>query len=278
MKSRMIWLMLAVTLTALLCCVSAFAVEIVASGTCGANGDSLTWTLDDEGTLMVNGIGKMADYNYSSILAPWYSKRLKIKCVNLSNSVTSIGNCAFYKCVNLTNIIIPDSVTSIGFMAFSSCDNLTSINISSTVSNIGNSAFSNCTKLNNISISNNNEYYSSVDGVLFNKTITELICYPAGKTNTEYVIPSYVTCIRSSAFYNNSQLQTLIIPDSLTDLGDNTFSCCTSLTSINIPQSVTIIDDATFYFCSKLESILLPDKITSIGDSAFSGCSSLVSS
>ena len=99
--------------------VSAAAANVVDGGTRGSN---LTWTLDNEGTLTIDGTGEMYDYGYSSI--PWYFYRASIKSVVIGNGVTSISDYAFYDCSGLTSVAIPDSVTSIGHSAFFGCSNL----------------------------------------------------------------------------------------------------------------------------------------------------------
>ncbi|MGN0620725.1 MAG: leucine-rich repeat protein, partial [Porcipelethomonas sp.] len=156
------------------------------------------------------------------------------------------------RCTSLESITIGSGVTSIGSYAFSRCTSLESITIGSGVTSIGNYAFSRCTSLESISVSENNKYYCSVDGVLFNKNKSELIRYPIGNKKTEYSIPNSVIWI-----------------------GDWAFSDCESLESITIGNSVTIIRDATFYGCSGLVSITVPDSVISIGNEAFYGCSNL---
>ena len=155
--------------------------------------------------------------------------------ITIPNSVTSIGSHAFDSCNGLTSITIPDSVTSIGSNAFYNCSSLTSITIPNRVTSIGYCVFTNCESLASITVDNDNSIYSSVDGVLFNKTKTEIICYPAGKSSTSYNIPNDVT-----------------------NIGDNAFSGCTSFTSITIPNSVTHIGKGAFEYCTSLESITLP--------------------
>ena len=124
------------------------------SGTCGAEGDNLTWTLDTViGTLTISGTGKMANYNFSSS-APWYSYRNSIKTVVVANGVTSIGDFAFHECSSLTSITIPDSVKSIGYYAFDGCSSLTSITIPNSVKSIGIYAFYRCSILASITIPN----------------------------------------------------------------------------------------------------------------------------
>ena len=290
----------------------------IASGTCG---DNLYWLLDLEYNLIISGSGGMKDYSVGN--APWYNYRTQITSYTIGDSVTSIGEYAFYNCSNLTNITIPNSVTTIGEKAFYNCKSLTSItipdsvtsissftfygcssltsvNIGNGVTSIGEEAFYNCKSLTSITIPNsvttigekafyncksltsiivdeNNKNYSSLDGVLFNKDKTTLICYPAGKTNTSYTIPNSVTSIGNYAFRDCSSLTSITIPDSVTSIGNYAFHDCTRLTSITIPDSVTSISSFTFYGCSSLTSITIPDSVTSIGNYAFSSCISLTS-
>ena len=170
-----------------------------------------------------------------------------------------------------------NSVISIGYNAFEYCTSLTSVTIPDSVTSIGNSTFYNCTSLKSIEVSENNKNYVSVDGILFNKDKSELITYPAGKTDSEYVIPNSVTSIDSSAFENCTSLTSVTIPDSVTSIGGSAFFNCTSLASVTIGNSVTSIDSSEFKNCTSLTSVTIPNSVTSIGDSAFYNCTSLTS-
>ena len=167
-------------------------------------------------------------------------------------SVTSIDDWVFDECNDLLSIIIPDSVISVGFLAFNRCSNL-----------------------KNILVSDGNKFYSTIGGVLFDKKAETIICYPAGKTESEYTIPESVTSIDNSAFYDCNSLTSIVIPDSVSSIGDFAFSGCSNLTSIVIPNSVTSIGDNAFDYCSSLTTIVIPNSVTSIGDYSFGECSSL---
>ena len=204
--------------------------------------------------------------------------------ITIPNSVTTIASYAFYNCSSLTSITIPDSVTSIGQSAFRSCSSLTSITIPDSVTSIGQSAFRSCSSLESFTlpfvgntfngtsythfgyIFGTSSYYdngSYVPSSLKEVTITKATSIPAntfcGCSNIEkIVLPDSITSIGASAFLGCSSLTSIIIPDSVTSIGYEAFSCCSSLTSITIPDSVIMIGEDTFYGCSSIESVTLP--------------------
>ena len=195
----------------------------------------------------------------------------------IPDSVSSIGSNAFLYNNFLLHIEIPNGLTRIGDDAFGYCSNLTSIAIPYSVREIGTHAFSYCSSLTMILVENNNLSYCDMDGVLFNKAGTELICYPAAKTGTSYTIPDNVTQITSRAFEDCSSLTSIAIPESVTSIGTYAFSGCSGLTSITIPEGVKSIRDSVFRACSALTSITIPEGVTSIDYYAFTGCSALTS-
>ncbi|GHU93961.1 hypothetical protein FACS189479_06090 [Spirochaetia bacterium] len=196
--------------------------------------------------------------------------------VTIGDSVTSIDDSAFAACIGLTTVTIPDSVTSIGDSAFGTCRGLTSVTIPNSVTHIGDGAFNVCSNLSAIQVNVSNWTYTAIDGVLFNKSGTVLMAYPAGKGST-YTIPASVTSIGNRAFTGYSGLTTVTIPNSVTSIGNNAFTGCSGLTTVTIPDSVTSIGNSAFSSCSGLTSVTIGNSVTSIGNDAFKYCSGLAS-
>ena len=152
--------------------------------------------------------------------------------ITIPSSVTSIGLAAFQDCINLTDVTISNGVTSIYEVAFAGCTGLTSITIPSSVTSIIYDPFQRCTSLTSIKVADANTAYSSVNGVLFNKDITELVRYPEGKVSTAYAIPDSVTSIDSAAFNSCTGLTSLVLPDSVTSIDGSAFYDCMSLADV----------------------------------------------
>ena len=205
---------------------SASAADIVDSGECGAEGSNLTWTLDSEGTLTISGEGEMPEWKYSD--SPWYDNDSILK------------------------VIIGKGVKNIAKNAFNSCA-ITEVSISETVENIQIDALS-LYYLKNINVDENNKNYKSVDGILFDRSMSTLLNYPCQKEGSLYEIPNSVTAIGKEAFDNVLDLETVIIPNSVTNIGENAFSYC-GIKEVKIPASVTTIGDEAFMSSGRLENI-----------------------
>ena len=202
-------------------------------------------------------------------------------------TVTSIGEEAFYGCISLTSVTIPDSVTSIGGSAFYNCKSLTSVTIPGSVTSIDKDAFCFCRSLTSVTIPDSVtsigryafSYCESLTSVTIPDSVTSIGDYAfyGCKSLTSVAIPDSVTCIGNCAFWKCSSLASVTIPDSVTSIGDGAFEDCTSLISVTIPDSVTSISNYTFGSCTSLTSVTIPDSVTSIGEFAFRYCKSLTS-
>ena len=228
-----------------------------------------------------------------------------ISNVTLPNRVRNIEPRAFCGCSSLTGITIPNGVTAIGNEAFASCSKLLTVAIPDSVTSIGNDAFKPCKSLISITVGDNNEYYASDNGVLYDKKQKALLLYPSANNNNSYVIPDGVMTIGKMAFYSCKSLTDVTIPDSVTSIGNNALDNCKSLTSITvdennkyysskdgvlfnkdrtvlilyprsnnrksyiIPDSVTTIEEWAFESCNSLTGILIPDSVTSIELNSF---------
>ena len=198
---------------------------------------NLTWTLDDQGILTINGTGSMNALYYET--DAWHMYGDSVRSVSIQMGITNIGDFAFTGCSNLLSITLPDSITSIGQNAFYGCSSLENISIPDSITNIGKYAFYNCGSL------------------------------------TRITIPSGINRISDYAFSGCSNLTVINIPVSVTNIGEGVFVDCTSLTNITVPNGVTTIGNTAFAGCSNLVSIILPESITSIGNSAFTGCTNV---
>ena len=160
--------------------------------------------------------------------------------VTIPNSITSIGRYAFYNCGSLNLVTIGNSVTTIGDYAFFSCSSLTSITIPNSVTSIGYSSLGDCDNLKSIVVESGNTTYDSRDN-----------CNAIIETATNTLIQG---C-------NNS-----VIPNSVTSIGKSAFAFCESLTSVTIPESIRTIGDIAFSNCTGLTSIEIPNSVTTIGN------------
>ncbi len=213
-------------------------------------------------------------------------------------TVTSIGDDAFYGCASLTSVTIPAGVTSIGEAAFYNCTSLINVAIPAGITNIGPVPFGGDTSLTAITVDTGNSFFSSTNGILFDKSQATLIQCPGGLrgnytipgsvttiayeafyfcTNlTNVAIPASVTTIGQAAFYDCTSLINVAIDSGLTNIGSDAFEGCTSLSSVTIPGSVTSIGGYAFESCTSLTNVTIPAHVTSIGDDAFFDCTSLI--
>jgi len=231
-------------------------------------------------------------------------------------AVAVIGDWAFYA-TSVTNVLIPDSVTNIGDGAFFNCESLTNVTLGSGVTSVGDWAFGFCPTLASICCRGNAPSLGGADVFYGNEAA---IYYLAGATgwgfmfhghpaiprnapvpfdyatnsdgitlaitgyagsDSEVIIPSSINFLPVTSFGNNAfdsvNMTNIIIPNIVTNLGDSAFNNCVNLTGIVIPSRVKQTGNFTFDGCSRLANVTIPASVTKIGDGAFAGCSSLTS-
>ena len=246
----------------------------------------LAYAANEDGkTCTISGIGTCKDtkvvipetvegYTVTSIGEFAFSSCIELESVVIPDSVISIGDNAFSACIALESVVIPDSVTSIGEFAFSSCYSLTSVVIGNSVTSIGYAAFSYCTALRSVKIG---ESVQSISYYAFSNCAFETI-----------VIPDSVTQIYGGAFSVNENLKEISVspnnPNYCTVDGNLytkdkkylvQYLISSTAKSFVIPSTVTRIEAAAFRGCKALESIEIPDTVTYIGAYAFMDCENL---
>ncbi len=178
-----------------------------------------------------------------------------LKKIVLPSSVTSISTSAFALCTSLTDIEMPIGLEKIGYYAFDGCTSLKTVTLPSSVESIGEKPFRSCSLLETINISSGNAYYTSKDGVLYNKNCTKIIDYPSGKTDKEFTVLSSVTEVGNYSFYENENLITLNIPDSVKKIGEQAIRGSKKLQKVNIGAGVNSLGNTVFAACSELKEI-----------------------
>lgn len=268
--------------------------DIIASGECGAYGDNLIYEFYSDGVLVISGEGEMAEWFTNTV--PWreFKDNGKLTTVVIHEGVTSVSSKAFSycdsleyafipssmkyikgftKCSSLKSIKLPEGLETIGNQAFCSCDSLKTVTIPSTVQSIGIGAFEWCDSLTQIKVKSDNQYYTDINGILFNKDKTKLIQYLKTRTQTSYTIPSSVTTVGYDAFEECENLKSIILPEGLTTIENDAFSS-TGIKTIEIPKGVNTISRSAFN-SSYIETVVLPNNIVKIDEMAFRNCKKL---
>lgn len=260
----------------------------------------LWWGYFSDGTLVIDGEDvRMKDYNFNN--SPWYKYRDEISRIVVLDGIKYIGNCSFCGMYNVKEIYISKDVNEISDLVFLDCKSLKTINVDkenkvySSVNGIlfdkSQTMLLTCPEakknieipasvmkiednftynymLETIKVSEDNKYFSSKNGVLYNKTGTRLIRCPIGKKG-EYSIDNNTKKIETSAFEYCKELENIILSNKLKEIGASAFSGCKKLKRMVIPESVKNIESYAFKDCENLEEVVFEGKIEEIGYDVF---------
>lgn len=191
--------------------------------------------------------------------------------LSLPASLVDLGEGAFAGCALLTSVVIPDQVTSFGAGTFEACLQLERVILGAGLLDLPEDIFARCNSLQTIDVSSDNRRFTSLQGVLFDKTGRTLELYPCGRHGT-YTIPAGTTRLESASFAQCPGLSGVVFPDSLLVIEQSAFLECAGLTFLSLPDSVTSIESYAFSFCVGLTSVALGSGMASVGTNAFTGC------
>ena len=225
--------------------------------------------------------------------------------------VTEIGWDSFRQCQILRSVTIPEGITGIDSYTFFDCNNLESVHLPKSMKNFWGGCFASCNSLKAVTVDPDNPWFCSIDGVVYTKDQKELVFYPPGKDDEEFVIPEGCSVIDRYAFAYCENLKRIIVPSTVTDIsyesillckglvgvfvdernatfssidgnlyskdGEKFLRLCVSVENINLtlPDGVVEVADGAAYYCKNLIAINLPESLTSIGKSSFSNCENL---
>lgn len=200
------------------------------------------------------GIADFAFGNNSVFSSQPQQRFLTLKSVLIPDNVKFIGDSAFYDCRNLESVIIPNSVKYIWEYAFLCCYNLENITFPTNLLYIGALAFHQTQWM-----------YNKPAGLLYiNKILYSYVGQMPDNTIINNIRPDTVGIV-GGAFLLNQGLKSIVIPDSVTFIGEAVFMGCINLENINIPNGITTIELGTFINCKSLKTITIPDSVTNIG-------------
>ncbi len=191
--------------------------------------------------------------------------------ISLPSGLKTIEEDTFYDCTSLKEITIPSTVTKIGKSAFYGTA-ISEIYVSPAMTELDDNAFYNMDSLEKISVSaSNSKYCSDENGVLYNKSKTVLLKFPAASSVTDYTVPQGVKEIKPYAFWESKKLKKITIADSVTSIGRSCFWCCGMLEEVKLPSKLTVLEENLFYGCNKLKNIQIPETVKTIKDDVFDG-------
>lgn len=232
--------------------------------------------------------------NIESIGKNAFNGCTELEAVVLGDGLKTIGDYAFANCSYLTDINIPESVTYIGENIFQktawhnyrgkgiiifdnwvfgykgSVSKDTVLNLDKNIRGVADEAFKDESNFVAINVDAENPLLLSENGILYNKNKTEIIVYPCGKADKEYIMPDTVLSVGDETFYNCINLNKVEISSAAKTLGEYSFYGCEYLHDLYIPEGVEEIPEYAFAYCERLHNLTIPDSVVSIGNSAFS--------
>jgi hypothetical protein len=193
--------------------------------------------------------------------------------INIPNSLSTIRKQAFAACTSLVSIKLSECLKCIEDYAFAE-SGITEIMLPGDLSCIGTGAFAQCDQLRRFKVDLGNQFYSSLDGVLFNKNQNALLAFPPARSGS-YIIPHGVEIIADKAFARCDLIEEVAIPDSVTNIGMGAFAGCTRLSAITLLPGLSRIGAGAFGDCPSLTEITIPESVTNLGRAAFQDCREL---
>lgn len=228
--------------------------------------DGLTYDLYPDGVAELVGYGmneitvpesvtyEGRTYTVSSIKSGLF-KHSDIVSIAIPGSVKNVDWGMFWHCSDLESVVLGEGIEYIGADAFKCCYSLTSFTLPSTLRSMGEQPFSDCGSLKTLKISESNQFFKTVNDVLFSKDGSILYCYPGGKGDVSYNLPDTVRMIGRDAISDNNYLESLTLNEGLVSMGECSIIRCWNLEYVNIPSTVYELEEPFIRFCPNIVEI-----------------------
>lgn len=233
----------------------------------------------------VEGEGVLTHYNgyAKKIVIPKEVKRIaygvfmdktEIENVVFPENLTYIDEYAFYGCNGVKSFVLPDSVETVERLAFGNCDKTEVLYLSKNLKKFDDFAAWGCDTLTHINVSKDNEYFTGIGGILYNKELTDLLICPNGKDGT-VTIPDSIKNIHEYAFFDCVNVDKIVFGKNVINIEEAAFYGCTDLKEVELNASLESIGSCAFAECGSLTEFVVEKNVKFIGSSAFTKCSSL---
>lgn len=197
-----------------------------------------------------------------------------LKSVSLPEGLVSIGEQAFALCTALEEVSLPSTLQTIESSAFEGCTALTQVTLPKSLGSIGIKAFSGCASLAAFSVADGNSNFSEQSGVLFNGSGDTLLIYPAGRHQSEYVVPDGTKAIGATAFAYHTYIESVVLPNGVESVENSAFYFCRKLRMVEFGSGLRTVGKNAFYGTA-LKRVIFPYGLESLGEAAFRSCASL---